>query len=158
MVLGELDAGRQPRSRYRAVNSCIRLLPTIDGQELVTVESLQAADGSLHPVQQAMVDHHGSQCGFCTPGFVMSLFALYLQQRNADARAGARGPVRESVSLHRLSPDHRGRAAAWAAIRSRRTGVAKRRARSGAPRSAARRFGARRPLRLPGFYAPRSVR
>jgi len=63
---------------YRAVNSCIRFLPTIDGHELVTVESLQAADGRLHPVQQAMVDHHASQCGFCTPGFVMSLFALYL--------------------------------------------------------------------------------
>jgi xanthine dehydrogenase small subunit len=64
---------------YQAVNSCIRFLPTIDGLELVTVESLQAEDGSLHPVQQAMVDHHASQCGFCTPGFVMSLFALYLR-------------------------------------------------------------------------------
>jgi xanthine dehydrogenase small subunit len=78
VVLGELapDGGR---IAYRAVNSCIRLLPTIDGQELVTVESLQADDGGLHPVQQAMVDNHASQCGFCTPGFVMSLFALYLQ-------------------------------------------------------------------------------
>jgi xanthine dehydrogenase small subunit len=51
-------------------------LPTLDGKELITVESL-SQDGDLHPVQQAMVDHHGSQCGFCTPGFVMSLFALY---------------------------------------------------------------------------------
>jgi len=63
--------------RWRAVNSCIRFLPTIDGKELVTVESLAAPDGTLHPVQQAMVDLHASQCGFCTPGFVMSLFALY---------------------------------------------------------------------------------
>jgi xanthine dehydrogenase small subunit len=78
VVLGEPSADGL-RVEYRAVNSCIRFLPTIDGQELVTVESLLGADGSLHPVQQAMVDHHASQCGFCTPGFVMSLFALYLQ-------------------------------------------------------------------------------
>jgi xanthine dehydrogenase small subunit len=78
VVLGEPTAdGRCVE--YRAVNSCIRFLPTIDGQELVTVESLSGSDVSLHPVQQAMVDHHASQCGFCTPGFVMSLFALYLQ-------------------------------------------------------------------------------
>ena len=60
----------------RAINSCIQFLPTLDGKELITVESLSRGDG-LHPVQQAMVDHHGSQCGFCTPGFVMSLFGLY---------------------------------------------------------------------------------
>jgi len=63
--------------RYRAVNACIQFLPTLDGKALFTVESLKSADGSLHPVQQSMVDHHGSQCGFCTPGFVMSMFALY---------------------------------------------------------------------------------
>jgi xanthine dehydrogenase small subunit len=79
VVLGEL-APDGTRVGYRAVNSCIRLLPTIDGQDLITVESLQARDGVLHPVQQAMVDNHASQCGFCTPGFVMSLFALYLHQ------------------------------------------------------------------------------
>jgi len=87
VVLGELSEDGS-RVEYRAVNSCIRFLPTIDGLEVVTVESLLASDGGLHPVQQAMVDHHGSQCGFCTPGFVMSLFALYL--RNA-------APVREEV-------------------------------------------------------------
>lgn len=64
--------------RYHAVNSCIRFLPTLDGRELVTVEDLAAPDGSPHPVQQAMIDQHASQCGFCTPGFVMSLFGLYL--------------------------------------------------------------------------------
>jgi xanthine dehydrogenase small subunit len=78
VVLGEPSADGR-RVEYRAVNSCIRFLPTIDGQERVTVESLLGPDGSLHPVQQAMVDQHGSQCGFCTPGFVMSLFALYLR-------------------------------------------------------------------------------
>ncbi len=85
VVLGELggsDIGESgaatdaARVRYRAINSCIRFLPTLDGKELVTVESL-ADGGRLHPVQQALVDQHASQCGFCTPGFVMSLFALY---------------------------------------------------------------------------------
>ncbi len=60
-----------------AVNSCIQFLATLDGKELITVESLAPPGSDLHPVQRAMVEHHGSQCGFCTPGFVMSLFALY---------------------------------------------------------------------------------
>ncbi len=63
--------------RYQAVNACIRFLPTLDGKALLTVESLAATAGALHPVQRAMVECHGSQCGFCTPGFVMSLYALY---------------------------------------------------------------------------------
>ena len=74
VVLAELDGDGV---RFRAVNSCIQFVPTLDGKELITVESLKGADGSLHPVQRALVDCHGSQCGFCTPGFVMSLFALY---------------------------------------------------------------------------------
>ncbi|MFZ1815850.1 MAG: xanthine dehydrogenase small subunit [Rhizobiaceae bacterium] len=65
--------------RYEAVNACIRLLPSVDGCHVVSVEHVAAADGQLHPVQQALVDHHGSQCGFCTPGFVMSLYALWMQ-------------------------------------------------------------------------------
>jgi xanthine dehydrogenase small subunit len=73
VVLAELDGDDLA---VRAINSCIQFLPTLDGKELMTVESL-GKDGDLHPVQQAMVNHHGSQCGFCTPGFVMSLFALY---------------------------------------------------------------------------------
>ena len=60
----------------RPVNSSIQFLPTLDGKELITFESLGDA-GTLHPVQMAMAEHHGSHCGFCTPGFVMSLFALY---------------------------------------------------------------------------------
>src|SRR5882672_10830708 len=74
VVLAEAVDGRL---RLRAVNSCIQFLPVLDGKALFTVESLRSADGRLHPVQQAMVDCHASQCGFCTPGFVMSLFALY---------------------------------------------------------------------------------
>ena len=71
VVLGELV---EDRVRLRAVNACILFAPMLDGRALFTVESL-GREGDLHPVQQAMVDHHGSQCGFCTPGFVMSLYA-----------------------------------------------------------------------------------
>lgn len=69
----------------KAVNSCIRFLPTLDGKALFTVEDLKQADGSLHPVQQAMVDCHGSQCGFCTPGFVMSLWGMYLRHEDGSS-------------------------------------------------------------------------
>ena len=72
VVIGELYEGSL---RYRAFNACILLLAMLDGKQLLTVEDL--AGETLHPVQQALVDEHGSQCGFCTPGFVMSLFAMY---------------------------------------------------------------------------------
>jgi xanthine dehydrogenase small subunit len=65
---------------YEPVNACIRFLATVDSCHVVTIEHLAGPDGRLHPVQQAMVDHHGSQCGFCTPGIVMSLYALWMQQ------------------------------------------------------------------------------
>jgi xanthine dehydrogenase small subunit len=65
------------RLQYRAVNSCIKPAHAIDGLALWTAADLAQLDGTLHPVQRAMVTCHGSQCGFCTPGFVMSLFALY---------------------------------------------------------------------------------
>ena len=74
VVLGEL---KNNKINYFAVNSCIMLLPTLHGKQLILVEDLISKDGSLHPVQQAMVNFHGSQCGFCTPGFVMSLFSMY---------------------------------------------------------------------------------
>ncbi len=73
IALGRLRDGQLV---YEPVNSCILMLGQIDGCELVTVEDLDGPDG-LHPVQQALVDSHGSQCGFCTPGFVMNLFTLY---------------------------------------------------------------------------------
>jgi len=79
VVLAELDRSGK-RIELRAINSCIQFLPTLDGKELITVESLAGTDGELHPVQQALVDSHGSQCGFCSPGFVMSLFSVFKTQ------------------------------------------------------------------------------
>ena len=79
VAVGELEG---ERLRWNAVNACIRFVPTLDGKEVVTVQGLAGHDGRLHPVQQALVDHHGSQCGFCTPGFVMSLFTHYLELGN----------------------------------------------------------------------------
>lgn len=64
---------------YETVNACIRFTGSVDGCHVVTIEHLRGQNGGLHPVQQAMVDFHGSQCGFCTPGFVMSLYALWMQ-------------------------------------------------------------------------------
>ncbi len=81
-----LARARDGALTHEAVNACVLLLGQVDGAEVLTVEDL--ADGAtLHPVQQAMVDRHGSQCGFCTPGIVMSLFALY--QRDEPATRAA---------------------------------------------------------------------
>ena len=71
----------------RPVNACIRFLPTLDGKALLSVEDLAAIGGELHPVQQAMVECHGSQCGFCTPGFVMTLAATYERHNEAGTVA-----------------------------------------------------------------------
>lgn len=75
VLVGRLVDGKLA---YETVNACIRFLGSLNATHIVTVEHLAAKDGSLHPVQQAMVDCHGSQCGFCTPGFVMSLYGLWL--------------------------------------------------------------------------------
>ncbi len=72
---------------YEGVNACIRFLGSLDACHVVTVEHLKRADGTLHPVQQALVDFHGSQCGFCTPGFVMSLYALWMRNPEPDDAA-----------------------------------------------------------------------
>ena len=82
VVLGEPDG--EGGMAYRTVNACIQFVPTLDGKQLLTVEHLKSTDGTLHPVQQAMVDTHGSQCGFCTPGFVMSLYQLWLDGGEDD--------------------------------------------------------------------------
>ena len=79
------DSGPDGHLRYRAVNSCLIFLPMIHGKQLITVENLKSDKGELHPVQKAMVEAHGTQCGFCTPGIVMSLFALYKNQPKADS-------------------------------------------------------------------------
>jgi xanthine dehydrogenase small subunit len=92
VAIGELKPDKS--IEYRAVDSCLLFLPMIHGKQLITVENLKSPSGALHPVQQAMVDAHGSQCGFCTPGIVMSLFALYKEGGNpstdeiADSLAG----------------------------------------------------------------------
>lgn len=78
---------------YRSINACISFLPILDGRQILTVEYLESTTGKLHPVQQAMVDTDGSQCGFCTPGFVMSLYGLY-----RDDKAKSRTDVLESLS------------------------------------------------------------
>ena len=75
VMVGELNAAGNG-VEYVPVNSCIQLLPTLDGKSVKTIESLKKADGTLHPVQDEMIKCHGSQCGFCTPGIVMSLVNL----------------------------------------------------------------------------------
>ncbi|OBV40085.1 xanthine dehydrogenase small subunit [Janthinobacterium psychrotolerans] len=81
VVLASLVNGQV---EMKTVNACIQLTPTLDGKALFSVEDLQQPDGALHPVQQAMVECHGSQCGFCTPGFVMSLWGMYLKKDGAE--------------------------------------------------------------------------
>jgi xanthine dehydrogenase small subunit len=108
VVVGELAAPGAPGAIdglvLRSVNACIQFVPTLDGKALFTVEDLKriaaasappgpADPRPLHPVQQAMVDCHGSQCGFCTPGFVMSLWACYEQ-----AGASGQRPTRQQLA------------------------------------------------------------
>ena len=85
VVVGELDSDEDgvERIRYRSLNSCLTFVAALHGKQLLSVEDLKHQD-QLHSVQQAMVDCHGSQCGFCTPGFVMSLFALQKNSEGAD--------------------------------------------------------------------------
>lgn len=78
--------GRRKNDRliYEAVTACIRFVASLDGCHVVTIEHLRGGDGGLHPVQQAMIEMHGSQCGFCTPGIVMSLYGLWMEKPNAS--------------------------------------------------------------------------
>jgi xanthine dehydrogenase small subunit len=77
IVLSEPDG--EGGLKHRSVNSCIQFISVLHGRKLTTVEDLEAADGTPHPVQQALVELHGSQCGFCTPGFVMQLYGGWLE-------------------------------------------------------------------------------
>jgi xanthine dehydrogenase small subunit len=70
-----------PDGSARALNACILFLPQLAGRAVRTIEGIAGPDGTLHPVQQAMIDHHGSQCGFCTPGFVVSMAVAHLNGR-----------------------------------------------------------------------------
>ena len=74
IVLGELV---NDEIKYSSINSCISFVPSLNGKQLLIVEDLVKKNGKLHPVQDAMLKFHGSQCGFCTPGFVMSLFSMF---------------------------------------------------------------------------------
>jgi len=98
VVLAEAENGAL---RWRAVNSCIRLAHSIDGMALWTVEDLAGADGQLHPAQQAMLESHGSQCGFCTPGFVMSLFGMY--QNHIAPTLATFQPITRELAVEELS-------------------------------------------------------
>ena len=101
VVVGELESppGESPRLRLRSANACIQFLPTLNGRALFTVEDLcTIAGGDLHPVQQALVDCHGSQCGFCTPGFVMSLWSLYERHLQRPDGAAAGRPTRQQLA------------------------------------------------------------
>lgn len=109
------EIGQRGRLTQRTVNACIHLLPMVHGKEVVTVEHL-SRDGALHPVQQAMSEGHGSQCGFCTPGFVMSLWHGYETGAPTDADAVADqlagnlcrctgyGPILKAASAARKLP------------------------------------------------------
>ena len=93
VVVSELqsDSSGAEVLRSQAVNACLIFLPSLDGKALSTVEDLKNPHtGALHPVQQAMVDHHGSQCGFCTPGFVMSMVASHQQFLDQHAKPSRR--------------------------------------------------------------------
>lgn len=92
VVLAEPNDGGSSL-RWRPVNACIRLLPSVAGRAVFTVEALAPGNGGLHPVQRALVDAHGSQCGFCTPGFAMSLFGLY-----KNAHRPSRADIEDALS------------------------------------------------------------
>jgi len=94
VVIGSLVNGEL---EMRNVNSCIQFLPTLDGKAVFTVEDLKQPGGQLHPVQEALVECHGSQCGFCTPGFAMSLWSLYLKQEG-QAAPPCRKTIDETLS------------------------------------------------------------
>lgn len=94
VVVGELE---NDQVVFKPINSCIQLLPTLDGKAIFTVEDVRLSATNLHPVQQAMVDCHGSQCGFCTPGFVMSLWAMYHNRQN-DTAEPTRGEINDALS------------------------------------------------------------
>jgi xanthine dehydrogenase small subunit len=126
VVLGELEGDA---IRFRAVNACILFAPMLDGRALFTVESL-GREGALHPVQQAMVDAHASQCGFCTPGFVMSLYAVQREGAATDAaslkdalagnlcRCTGYGPILAAGEAMGPSPDAASNAALAAALKA----------------------------------------
>ena len=90
VVVGEL---KKNKITYKAINSCIAFTTSLEGKHLLVIEDLTQKNGSLHPVQSAMINFHGSQCGFCTPGFIMSLFSMYKNKTSYDKKT-----IEESIS------------------------------------------------------------
>ena len=90
IVIGELVNGK---IKYSAINSCITFIPSLNGKQLLIVEDLVSDKGKLHPVQDAMIKLHGSQCGFCTPGFVMSLFSMFKNNKSYETEL-----IKDSIS------------------------------------------------------------
>ncbi len=142
---------------WRPVNACIALLPSLDGAALVTVEDLAAADGTLHPVQQALVDAHASQCGFCTPGFVMTLWTALQRRGSRDAPPPTRDEVADALAgnLCRCT-GYRPIVDAAAAVLGGRAGVVPR-SEAAAIAAQLRELRGDAPLRLPRWSAPRSL-
>jgi xanthine dehydrogenase small subunit len=102
VVVGEAVNGRL---QYSAINSCIRLAHSVQGMAVYTAEDIAAPSGALHPCQEAMVQCHGSQCGFCTPGFVMSLFGMYQNHIVPGGGPSAPGGVRKTISREQAQAD-----------------------------------------------------
>jgi hypothetical protein len=103
------------------VRSCLVFAVSVSGRELTTVEGIAAEDGTLHPVQQALQDHHGLQCGFCTPGFVMTACGFLAETPDPDEDEIREGMAGQPVPLHRLHRDpRRGEAGRGGAARDRR--------------------------------------
>jgi carbon-monoxide dehydrogenase small subunit len=98
----------------RAVKSCNILLAQVADAEITTIEGIAEADGTLHPMQAAFKECHGLQCGFCTPGMVMSAIDLCKSHPNAERDRDPRTARRQPVPLHRL-PEHRQGRVRWAA-------------------------------------------
>ncbi len=92
-----VDVDARGERTYRAVNACITLLPMVAGREIVTVEGVGGPD-ALHPVQKAMVERYGSQCGYCTPGFIVSMFEAYYRQDLADENGDTRAKIGDQLN------------------------------------------------------------
>ena len=103
VVVAELNRNNDDVT-LKAINSCIQFLPTLDGKELITVERLADGD-ALHPVQSAMVANHGSQCGFCTPGMVMTAADILKNNPNPseeEIRHGLEGNFCRCTGYHNI--------------------------------------------------------
>jgi xanthine dehydrogenase molybdopterin binding subunit/xanthine dehydrogenase small subunit len=95
VAIVDLDASGE--RTYRAINSCIMLLPMVAGREIVTVEGV-ATSGGLHPVQKAIISRYGSQCGYCTPGFIVSMFEAYYRNDLADPSGDCRAKIGDQLN------------------------------------------------------------